>query len=67
MHNLLDALFNGMGGSEMYRAQIFPELWPNEPQMMLDNWSIDDLEMYVGGKFTPGYSWPREKGRMVSV
>jgi hypothetical protein len=66
MHNLLDATFNGMGGSELYRAQIFPELFPHEPEMLLDNWSIDDLEMYVGGKFTPGYKWARVEQK-VSV
>ena len=55
MHNLLDSLFNGMPGSEMYRAQIFPELFPHQRDMQLVNWPLDDLEMYVGGKFTPGY------------
>jgi hypothetical protein len=66
MHNLIDPLFNGMGGSEMYRAQIFPELFPNEPQMMLENWPLEDLEQYVGGKYTPGYRWIREQTK-VSV
>ena len=55
MHNLLDGTFNGMPGSEFYRAQVFPELFPHERQMMLEHWSQDDLEMYVGGCFTPGY------------
>lgn len=55
MHNLLDATFNGMPASEMYRAQLFPELFPHQGEMLLDNWSLDDLEMYVGGKYTPGY------------
>ena len=60
MHNIIDATFNGMPGSEMYRAQLFPELYPHQPQMCLENWSMEDLEMYVGGKFTPGYEWPRQ-------
>jgi hypothetical protein len=48
MYNLLDSTFNGMGGSEFYRAQIFPELFPNEKQMLIGNWSEEDREMYCG-------------------
>lgn len=66
MHNLLDSTFNGMPASEMYRAQLFPELFPHQPQMLLDNWSIEDLEMYVGGAYTVGYFFPKTKER-VSV
>lgn len=55
MNNILDATFNGMPGSEMYRAQLFPELWPHQKEMLIENWCQDDLEMYVGGVFTPGY------------
>ena len=55
MHNLLDSTFNGMAASEFYRAQVFPELFPHERQMRLENWSFEDLEMYVGGVFTEGY------------
>jgi len=51
----MDSTFNGMGGSEFYRAQVFPELFPHEKPMALENWSQDDLEMYCGGVFTPGY------------
>ena len=60
MSNLLDSTFNGMPRSELYRAQLFPELWPHEKEMMLENWSQDDLEMYVGGIFTPGYGERRD-------
>lgn len=60
MHNLLDSLFNGM--PELYRAQVFPELWPHEKEMLLENWCEDDLQMFVGGVFTPGYG-----RRMVSA
>lgn len=49
MHNLLDSTFNGMGRSEMYRAQVFPELFPHEKPMMIDNWSQQDRDMYVTG------------------
>jgi len=49
MHNLLDATFNGMGASEMYRAQIFPELFPHQGEMLVHNWPVQDIEMYVIG------------------
>ena len=52
--NIMDPVFNGMGRSELYRAQVFPELFPHEPPMMLNNWSKDDLEMYCGGEFAKG-------------
>jgi hypothetical protein len=45
----MDSLFNGMPGSEFYRAQLFPELFPNEKQMLIHNWSEQDREMYCGG------------------
>lgn len=60
MHNLIDPMFNGMPGSEMYRAQLFPELFPHQPEMRLENWPLEDLEMYVGGPFTRGYFLRRE-------
>jgi hypothetical protein len=53
--NIMDPLFNGMGGSELYRSELFPELWPHQKRMLIENWSRDDLEQYVGGVFTPGY------------
>ena len=67
MQNIIDPLFNGMPASEMYRAQLFPELWPHQPQMLLDNWPIEDLEMYVGGKFTPGYFMSSPTKQKVGV
>jgi len=48
MHNIMDGLFNGMSGSEFYRAQVFPELFPHEKPMLIPNWSQDDREMYCG-------------------
>ncbi|ABE67373.1 hypothetical protein PBI_CHE12_54 [Mycobacterium phage Che12] len=65
MHNLLDPTFNGMPGSEMYRAEVFPELFPHQKPMRLENWSQDDLELYVGGAFTPGYEFKNYKQRHV--
>jgi hypothetical protein len=46
--NIMDAFFNGMGGSEMYRAQVFPELFPHQKPMLVENWSRQDREMYCG-------------------
>ena len=46
--NIVDSMFNGMGASEMYRAQVFPELFPNQKRMLVENWSEQDLEMYCG-------------------
>jgi len=45
----MDPTFNGMPGSEMYRAQIFPELFPHEKRMLIENWDEQDIEMYVTG------------------
>lgn len=56
----MDPEFNGMPASEMYRAQLLPELFPHQPSMRLENWSQDDLEMYVGGAFTPGYGMRKQ-------
>ncbi|EHB47644.1 hypothetical protein MycrhDRAFT_5770 [Mycolicibacterium rhodesiae JS60] len=52
--SIFDPEFNGPG-SEVYRAEVTPDLFPHQPRMRLENWSQDDLEMYVGGVFTPGY------------
>lgn len=53
---IFDPLFNGMPRSEMYRAQVVPELFPHEKPMLIGNWPQEDLEMFVGGEFTPGYN-----------
>ena len=55
MHHLFDATFNGMGGSEFYRAQITPDLFPYQKPMLIERWSVEDREMYCGGEWTPGY------------
>ncbi|WP_254368491.1 hypothetical protein [Mycobacteroides abscessus] len=39
----------------MYRAEIFPELFPHEKPMRIENWSPQDREMYCGGQYTVGY------------
>ena len=50
MKTLFDGEFNGMPRSEMYRAEVFPELFPHEKPMRLSNWPQQDLDMYVGGE-----------------
>jgi hypothetical protein len=46
--NIMDAAFNGIPHSEFYRAQVFPELFPNEPRMLVENWQRQDREMFCG-------------------
>jgi hypothetical protein len=38
----------------LYRAQVTPDLFPNEGRMLIENWSAEDREMYCGGVFTKG-------------
>ena len=54
MHNIFDSLFNGMGRSEMYRACLVPDGFRHEKPMLLHNWSLDDLVMFVGGDYMKG-------------
>ncbi|KRD08621.1 hypothetical protein ASE48_08650 [Mycobacterium sp. Root265] len=61
--NLMDATFNGPS-SELYRGEVFPELFPGK-RMMLENWDQQDLEMYVGGAFTPGYGYKEYPQRVL--
>lgn len=46
--SIMDPTFNGMGASEMYRGWVFPELYPNQPQPRLENWSAEELELDCG-------------------
>lgn len=46
--NIFDSGFNG-ARSEMYRAQVHPDMFPDEKPMRIENWSQQDREMYVGG------------------
>lgn len=54
MVNIMDAAYNGMPGSELYRAEVFPELFPHQKRMLINNWSELDREMYCGGAYTKG-------------
>lgn len=51
MINLLDGTFNGMGGSEFYRGQVFPDLFPEAKPMLIENWPAQDREMYCGMQY----------------
>lgn len=44
--NIMDSAFNGASRSEMYRALVAPELFPNEQPMLVQNWSAQDREMF---------------------
>lgn len=46
--NIMDSAFNGMPRSEFYRAQVFPELFPHEPEMLVDQWPLQDQDMFCG-------------------
>ena len=46
--NIFDPVFNGMARSELYRAQLFPELFPHEKRMLIENWPAQDREEYCG-------------------
>lgn len=54
--SVFDPTFNGDPHSEMYRSWVLPELFPGQPRALLENWSQQDLEMFVGGPHTPGYA-----------
>lgn len=46
--NIMDSIFNGMGGSEFYRAQVFPDLFPHQKPMLIHHWSLEERVMYCG-------------------
>ncbi|AHJ88709.1 hypothetical protein PBI_RHYNO_51 [Mycobacterium phage RhynO] len=50
MHSILDATFNGMGGSELYRHQLVPDLFPEGKPMLIDQWPDEDRLMFCGGE-----------------
>lgn len=47
--SVFDSSFNGIPRSEMYRAQVTPDIYPNEKPMLIHQWSEQDREMYCGG------------------
>ena len=48
MLNIMDPLFNGMGRIAMYRAQLVPDLFPNQRPFRVENWTDEEREMYCG-------------------
>lgn len=53
-HSIFDTTFNGMGGSEYYRAQVVPELYPQHetlPEPRFENWDEAELKIYCGGEY----------------
>jgi hypothetical protein len=40
--------------SDLYRAAVFPDLYPDEPRMLIENWHSEDLAAYVGGEYAEG-------------
>ena len=48
MQSITDREFNS--GTEMYRATVFPELYPHAHQMdRCDNWPLEDRLAWLGG------------------
>lgn len=47
--SIFDSSFNGMPRSEMYRALIFPDLFPHEKPMLIEGWTLQDRQEYCGG------------------
>ncbi|ASR77154.1 hypothetical protein KIV66_gp46 [Mycobacterium phage MyraDee] len=50
MDSIFDGAFNGQPCSEMYRAQVVPELFPDQPRMRVENWPAEDRAYLVGGE-----------------
>lgn len=48
LDNIFGSAFSQCARSDMYRAWVYPELYPNERQPVLSNWSVEDLEAYCG-------------------
>jgi len=48
IHNIFDPVFNGLGGGEMYRAAVIPDLYPDQKPWRLENWSEDERELDCG-------------------
>jgi Phage gene product 52 len=48
MMNVIDPEFNGPG-SEGYRAEVFPELWPHAPRQKVEQWPEEDRLAWCGG------------------
>lgn len=55
-HTIFDGLFNGMGGGELYRSYVIPELYPSHqkaPQPRLENWDPEEIAIWIHGSGDP--------------
>lgn len=48
MNNIYDSQFNGLARGMMYRAWVFPDVFPDERPAMLQNWSDEEKEAFCG-------------------
>lgn len=48
MNNIFDSTFNGMAHSEFYRAQVVPDVFPDQPRMLIENWPEEEREIWCG-------------------
>lgn len=46
--NIFDSSLNGMARVELYRAQLVPDLFPNQKEFLVWNWTAEEREMYCG-------------------
>lgn len=46
--SVFSSAFSSAPHADMYRAWVFPDLYPDEPQPRLNNWPDEDLWMYCG-------------------
>lgn len=51
-HNIFDGTFNAMGGGEMYRAAVMPDMYPEQKPWDMAAWPEDEREIYCG-VYTP--------------
>ena len=49
MAHLLDPPFFGMPGAEHYRHQTFPDSFLNGKEIRIENWTDEDIEMFITG------------------
>lgn len=40
--------FSGAARAEMYRAWVIPDMYPDERQPRLENWTAEDREAFCG-------------------
>jgi hypothetical protein len=48
INSIFDSMFNSAARIDMYRAWVVPEMDPEQPQPVLSNWSVEELEAYCG-------------------